>query len=289
MTAVIFIDTNIMLDFYRVRGREGGLAILDQVDAVRDRIITTGQVEMEYKKNRQAAVLEALRSLKSPDWGSLTLPAFLADSRPKKNIEAAKKTIDTERKKALTRIERLLSNPAASDPVYKVLQRLFRSESFVHLSRKDPDRFKIRRLARKRFFLGYPPRKSGDTSCGDAINWEWIVECGRRTSGEVIIVSRDSDYGVTHGDESFLNDWLREEFKQRVGKNRIVTLTSRLAEAFKRSKIAVSKRVEAAEREVIQERESVPEPPKTQTVDEALQELRSRFDWRPRVRIPRVR
>ena len=79
MASLIFIDTNIMLDFYRVRGREGGLAILDHVDANRDKIITSAQVEMEYKKNRQAAILEALRSLKAPDWAGLTLPTFLAD------------------------------------------------------------------------------------------------------------------------------------------------------------------------------------------------------------------
>jgi len=189
VASLIFIDTNIMLDFYRVRGREGGLAILDHVDANRDKIITSAQVEMEYKKNRQAAILEALRSLKAPDWAGLTLPTFLADSRPKKNIEKSRKVIDSQRKNAVGRIEKLLRAPARNDPVYKVLQRLFRSDSAFNLSRSKQDRYRVRRLALKRFLLGYPPRKSGDTSYGDAVNWEWIINCANRTTDDIIIVS----------------------------------------------------------------------------------------------------
>lgn len=286
MKAFIFIDTNIMLDFYRVRGREGGLSILDQVDANHDRIITSAQVEMEYKKNRQSAILEAIKSLKSPDWASLTLPAFLADSRPKKNIEKSRSTIDAARKKAVSRIEKLLRHPARNDPVYKVLQRLFRNDSAVNLSRKVRDRFRIRRLALKRFLLGYPPRKAADTSYGDAVNWEWIIYCANRNPDEIIIVSRDSDYGVIQNDESFLNDWLREEFKQRVSKKRAITLTARLTDAFKRAKITVSASDEAAEREVIQEKQSAPSNRATQTVEEVLEELRGR--WPPAFHEPRM-
>jgi hypothetical protein len=53
---LIFIDTNILLDFYRVRGREGDLSILDHIDENHDLIITTSQVEMEFKKNRPRKV-----------------------------------------------------------------------------------------------------------------------------------------------------------------------------------------------------------------------------------------
>jgi len=270
-----------MLDFYRVRGREGGLAILDHVDANRDRIITSAQVEMEYKKNRQGAILEALRSLKAPDWAGLTLPTFLADSRPKKNIEKSRKAIDSQRKNAVGRIEKLLRAPARNDPVYKVLQRLFRSDSDFNLSRSKPDRYRIRRLALKRFLLGYPPRKSGDTSYGDAVNWEWIVDCATRTSDDIIIVSRDSDYGVIQNDESFLNDWLGEEFRQRVSKKRSIVLTSRLTDAFKRADVTITATEEEAERSVIQEKQSVAAAPpvQTQTVQELLEEIRAR--WAP--------
>lgn len=277
MKAAIFIDTNVLLDFYRVRGREGGLTILDQVDANHDQIITSSQVEMEYKKNRHSAILEALKSLKPPDWASLTLPAFLGDSRPKREIEKSRKTIEAARKKAIDRIEKLLRDPARSDPVYKVLQRLFRTDSNLNLSRNVKDRYRIRRLASKRFLLGYPPRKAGDTSCGDAVNWEWIIDCANRTSDEIIIVSRDSDYGVIHNDETYLNDWLREEFKQRVSKKRSIILTPRLTDAFKRANITVSVRDEVAEREVIEDKQAAPPADTTRTVAAVLEELRSRW------------
>jgi hypothetical protein len=47
---LIFIDTNILLDFYRVRRDGVGLGLLEKIGDHHDRIITGSQVEMEYKK-----------------------------------------------------------------------------------------------------------------------------------------------------------------------------------------------------------------------------------------------
>ena len=57
MSVLVFIDTNIYLDFYRVRGTDATLSILKHFDENHDRIITTSEVEMEYKKNRQRVTL----------------------------------------------------------------------------------------------------------------------------------------------------------------------------------------------------------------------------------------
>lgn len=46
---LLFIDTNILLDFYRQVGRESNLSILKHLRPHHDRIITTRQVEMEFK------------------------------------------------------------------------------------------------------------------------------------------------------------------------------------------------------------------------------------------------
>jgi len=62
MDALIFVDTNILLDFYRVRSGGGGLELLDLIEAHKDILITGSQVEMEYKKNRQRVILEALNA-----------------------------------------------------------------------------------------------------------------------------------------------------------------------------------------------------------------------------------
>jgi len=49
---LVFVDTNILLDFYRVRGRDTSLSILDHLDNNKDRFIVTNQVEMKFKKHR---------------------------------------------------------------------------------------------------------------------------------------------------------------------------------------------------------------------------------------------
>ncbi len=81
---LVFIDTNIFLDFYRVRGREGGLSILQHIDDNLDRFITTNQVEMEFKKNRQRVILESEKVFKLPNFEGLQLAAFLAESKQSK-------------------------------------------------------------------------------------------------------------------------------------------------------------------------------------------------------------
>jgi hypothetical protein len=117
------------------------------------------------------------------------------------------------------------------------------------LKRPNKTRFTVRNLARKRFVLGYPPRKQGDTSIGDAINWEWVIWCAQSSTENhhVLIVSRDSDYGVTYDNKAVLNDWLRREFKERVSQKRKIELTNRLTDALKLLDERVSPEDESAE------------------------------------------
>lgn len=70
---VLFIDTNIWLDFYRARN-DAGLALLRHAEAISERIVVTYQLETEFKKNRQAAILEGLQELKSP--AQIPRPAY---------------------------------------------------------------------------------------------------------------------------------------------------------------------------------------------------------------------
>jgi hypothetical protein len=96
---LIFIDTNILLDFYRVRGNGVGLGLLEKIGDHYDRIITGSQIEMEYKKNRQRVILESLNRLKTPDWSGLTPPAFLSDAQPAKIITSNKSQITKQQGK----------------------------------------------------------------------------------------------------------------------------------------------------------------------------------------------
>lgn len=252
--ALIFIDTNIMLDFYRIRGDIGGLSLLNHIDKNHDRIITTYQVEMEYKKNRQRVVLESLARIKTPDWSGLSPPAFLWHAQPAKILAKSKKEITKQQSKLMARTAAVLTNPAANDAVYQVLQRLFTNRGPYNLSRDKKVRYQIRRLARKRFALGYPPRKGNDTSIGDAINWEWIVNCAKENAKNIIIVSRDADYGSQYEDKTILNDWLSQEFKERTSRRRKIVLTDRLTQAFKMIAIPVTEAQEKEESDVLSSR-----------------------------------
>jgi predicted nucleic acid-binding protein len=95
MDTLIFIDTNILLDFYRSRN-EASLKLLKHLDTLHDKLITTYQAEMEFKKNRQAVILESHNALKSPD--SISAPAFLSEAKATKglqrNIAGAKKRVE---------------------------------------------------------------------------------------------------------------------------------------------------------------------------------------------------
>jgi integrase len=253
--ALIFIDTNIFLDFYRVRGDTGGLSILKHLKTHQNRIITTGQVEVEFKNNRQQIVVEALKNFKQPEWVSLSVPAFLDQVKATSALRKVRQTTDATVKRMQARIDRVLRTPAAHDPVYIAAQRLFRADSPWNLDRTKKIRYRIRSLARKRFALGYPPRKRNDLSLGDAINWEWMIQCAIDSHCKtLIIVSRDSDYGVRHPKTGpILNDWLEKEFKERVSRQRKLILTDRLAEAFKLALVPVSAAETKAENELVTE------------------------------------
>jgi predicted nucleic acid-binding protein len=114
MDALIFIDTNIFLDFYRIQRIDVSLDFLKIIDEHRDRMITGSQVEMEYKKNRQKVILKLLESMKSVDWNSLATPAILADSQPVKMLQKRKDEINKQQKTLKEKEEVYLNLPAGA-------------------------------------------------------------------------------------------------------------------------------------------------------------------------------
>jgi hypothetical protein len=290
MKTIVFIDTNIFLDFYRAR--EPGLGLLAHIGNHHDRIITGSQVEMEFKKNRQSEVLRVLGGFKPPDWNTLTTPGFLSASKPQRAILKRRREIDVFSKSLRSKIEGVLRHPAIHDPVFRAAQQLFRHKGPLNLDRSNKARYSIRRLAWKRFILGYPPRKAGDTSTGDSINWEWIIECAVRSGKHVVVVSRDSDFGVRFGKDLILNDWLSEEFHSRVSRLRHIRLTDSLAEAFKEAAVPVSRKEAEEEQTLLAEIQALPSeavqrPSTPGTVDlanlnRALQELFKTINSRPK-------
>ena len=252
LDALIFIDTNIYLDFYRIRKANVSMNYLQEIDKHKALIITGSQVEMEFKNHRQDAILESISGVNKNITINLSVPAILSDVKDVEMIRKSKKGIEEHQKRLKQRIERILKNPNC-DPVYKSLQKLFKFNSSINLNREKKNRYAIRKLALKRFLLGYPPKKKSDNSIGDAVNWEWILDCAKNTGKHIIIVTRDSDYGTKYNEDYYLNDWLSQEFKQRISQKRKLFITDKLGVAFKLVNIQVTKEMIEEEEKVIGE------------------------------------
>jgi metal-dependent amidase/aminoacylase/carboxypeptidase family protein len=74
---LLFVDANIWLDFYRARN-ETGLQLLRRVENIADKLVVTYQLESEFKKNRQAAILEGMKQLKEPS--QIPSPGIFSDA-----------------------------------------------------------------------------------------------------------------------------------------------------------------------------------------------------------------
>jgi hypothetical protein len=74
------------------------------------------------------------------------------------------------------------------------------------------------------------------------LHWEWIVRCAQKSDDlhNILIVSRDGDFGVVYNNKVILNDWLYREFKERVSKKRSIELTQKLTFALERLNEQVS-------------------------------------------------
>ncbi len=241
---LIFIDTNIYLDFYRSQNNIE-LSLLYELLKIKDMIITTDQVKMEFKKNRQRVIMKSLSEIPTPN--NISFPAFASKIKGVKKTNRINKELKARVGKFKDYLTKVMLEPKRYDKVYQACQEIFEHRSNLNLKRPDKKRYEIRHLAKKRFILGYPPRKNEDITIGDAINWEWIIACCNRERKDVVIISRDSDYGINFDNKNFLNDWLNEEFKSRISPRRKAILTNKLSEGLKKLSIPVSKEAENAE------------------------------------------
>lgn len=248
MATLLFIDTNIWLDFYR-SNNEAGLSLLRHVKEKSEFIIVTDQIKMEFLKNRQNEIVQSFTRLTSP--GRVSIPAFLT-SKEVDDLDDAYTTANNLIKRIKQRIPLILEDPEVHDEVYKTCHEVFNKKDKLHFGQTHEAWTEVREAARERYSLGYPPRKATDTSMGDAVNWEWIVYCARITKSNVAIVSRDYDYGQSHKNKSYIDDYLKHEFSERVGNKRRVTLFTRLTEVLKQYKVTVTKKEEHEEARLAQ-------------------------------------
>lgn len=291
MKKFLFVDTNIYLDFYRY-GDDVGIDLLKHLESISDQIIVTYQVDMEFKNNRQKVILETINKIDLIS--NIPRPGILSEDRTfkalSKTIQVANKSI----KKLRDRLQRALENPKRYDPVYKLVNKIFNKNDDLNLTREKIVKNQIRRLAFRRFHYGYPPRKKSDTSIGDAVNWEWICEIAKIKNSDIIIVSRDSDYGISFGKKTYINDWLKEEFRGRTNIQRKIILTTKLSDALKIFKVSVTPEEEESEETLIKKLAFYPSQQKSleglitlfKPPEEALRQLKELNDMLDKLKSP---
>jgi hypothetical protein len=133
---LLFVDTNILLDFYRMRG-EAGFKLLRRLSSAKVALIATFQVEMEFKKNRQRVLAEFIEALKKLT-GPLKSPALVEDAYASKSLD---ESLDRVRKDAETLRGHLISLIAEpeKDPVFECANSLFRNATTLNLATSSPE------------------------------------------------------------------------------------------------------------------------------------------------------
>jgi PIN domain len=223
------------------------------------KVIVTHQLETEFKKNRQQVILKSVKLLGDHVPKRVPSVGVLAQAKQfkmlGKDVDKAKKRIQNLQ----SRLIEMIQEPTKKDPVFKAVSRVFhRNDDDLILTRETKDdekRKSVRERAERRFMHGCPPRKSDDTSYGDALNWEWMIDCAKAKDGELVIVSRDADYGSTHDGKSYINDHLRHEFSARVSRKRGLLLYTKLSDALTHFNVAVTQAQVNAEKQLIDDDE----------------------------------
>ena len=82
---LLFVDANIWLDFYRARN-EAGLSLLAHLEKVSSDLIVHYNLESEYKRIRQAVILESMSELKAPI--QVSRPGLFSDAKAAKAMQA---------------------------------------------------------------------------------------------------------------------------------------------------------------------------------------------------------
>jgi hypothetical protein len=119
---LVFVDTNIMLDFYRMPGENAGRQI-DSLKKHLNSIIVTEQVKMEFMKHRQKVISDMMAQMAAPQ--KAALPMILTGSRAGKALSKAMEQAVKRHKEAKQRVELILADPGRFDPVYRGLSALF--------------------------------------------------------------------------------------------------------------------------------------------------------------------
>lgn len=199
----VFIDTNILLNFYHFT--KDDLSVLNNVFASYEQgaveVYLTDQVCNEFKRNRERKVKDALdrfNSLKA----NVQLPAFMKDYEEYHEIQNLSRSLQKELKSINKKAKKDIKDQNLEAD--KLINRIFKNSKILDTSSD------IYQQALQRINIGNPPGKKG--SIGDAINWLILIESVPQEE-ELHLISEDDDF-YSLLDETIINPFLEQEWQK---------------------------------------------------------------------------
>lgn len=200
----VFVDTNILLNFYHFSGED--LDALQNVFASQEKgsavVHLTDQVVSEFRRNREAKIVDALKRFKEFRRG-LQLPHFMHGYAEFVQAEAAAKELQSK----LAALENQAEQDIADGTLIAddVIRHVFSAAGTLETTDV------VYGKAKMRVDLGNPPGKHG--SLGDAVNWELLLETVPKDH-DLHIVTEDKDFYSTMNPEA-ASPFLEAEWRDR--------------------------------------------------------------------------
>ena len=211
----LFIDTNIFLSFYHYTSddleelRKLNLLVLQS----RLHLFVPQQVEMEFTRNRENRIADALKRLKEQRL-SLQFPQVCKEYVAYSELRKLQREYEQKHNELLEILTRDVEDKTLKAD--QIIKDLFSSGEKLESTPAVVDR------ARLRMAIGSPPGKQG--SLGDAINWEVLLGVCRE--GEALyFVTDDKDYRSPLDENRFdaflLDEWAKKKSSNLFFYNRL--------------------------------------------------------------------
>jgi hypothetical protein len=210
--ALIYIDTNIFLDFYQTA--KDRLAVFSEIEKRADLLILPDQTKNEFYRNRIARLLDLQRNIIANEPKPF-MTAVVRELIEFSEWTKARTDVRRHAKAIKARLDSWIQDDS-SDPVCVAFSRL------AAAAKRLPITDEAVRWAFKRKLLGDPPTSRDRHSVGDELIWELLLESCKE---DLIIVSRD---------QTFLDNvsLLKREF-ERGNSRKLLLITPSLNDALK--------------------------------------------------------
>ena len=202
----LFIDSNIWLAFYRLSDEKVDTLnqLYEHVENGDIKLFMNDQVKNEIIRNRDSVINDTIKSFKDFKF-NLQAPVFMKDSDLFSELKHNLKNASNLHKSILDDIISSIDDKNLN--IDLIIKKFFDKGK---MSVMEDDYFK---KAKKRKSLGNPPGKENQNTCGDELNWEFLlseVPDGK----DLYFVTRDRDYASPRGSEK-IHPFLEREWEEK--------------------------------------------------------------------------